>query len=63
MISLENPRREGYFSDYVGDGEAGRYRNNRRHTELEQVLKFDSLQRYPKKNYDWNMDNVDKGRI
>ena len=59
MVSLENPRRTGYFSDYVGNSEAGRYRNNRRHKELEQVLNFDTLQRYPKKNYNWNMDNVD----
>ena len=56
---LENPRHTGYFAEDVGDSEAGRDCDNRHHAEFEQGRKLDSLQRYPNKNYDWNMDNVD----
>jgi len=31
----ENPRRKGYSPGHVGDGEAGRDRDKRRHTEFE----------------------------
>ena len=56
---LENPRHTGYFTDDVGDGEAGWDYNNRHHTEFEQGRKLNPLKRYRNKNYDWNMDNVD----
>ena len=44
LISLENPRDEGYSSDYVGDGEAERDPDGCCQTELQQGLKLDSLQ-------------------
>ena len=34
-ICLENPRHTGYLTDDVGDGEAGRDHDNRRHTKFE----------------------------
>jgi hypothetical protein len=34
-VCLDNPRHAWYFSDDVGDGEAGRDCDNRHHTEFE----------------------------
>ena len=55
---LENPRRERYFSDNVGDGEAERYPDGWCQTELKQVLKLDSLQWDCQKNDDRGMNNI-----